>query len=308
MEAFVATVESGSFTAAGERIGLSQQRVAKRVADLEAHLQASLLERTTRRQRLTLVGERYYQRCRQILQEIDAAESLPRELEASLSGSLCIGAAKTFGIHSLMPFINDFMARHPSVDVELSLGEQRANLLEEGLDAAFRIGPVGDESLIARPLSPYRLVCCATPGYLQRFGVPRHPRDLIDHHCLDYRFSSPATPNIWVFVDRKGLSHPVSVSARLRIDESHALLQAALAGRGILMAPEVMVRRHLAEAALTPLLADYSGPTRPVHFIYRPDRYRTRLMRTLIEDVMRWFGSGQPAAGGRTEKGYPVRS
>ncbi|WP_264296812.1 LysR family transcriptional regulator [Gallaecimonas mangrovi] len=286
----MATVEAGSFTAAAQQLAISQQMVAKHVATLEAHLKASLLQRTTRSQKLTAVGSQYFQRCKQILADMQVADALPQMLDQEPQGSLRLSSAKTFGTFSLMPFVSHFLDKYPKIELELNLADHRVNLLEESVDGAFRIGPVDDDSLIARALPPFTLLLCASPDYVARFGKPAHPRDLERHQCLDYCFATPGVRNIWQFDDAQGQRWQVKAQSRLRINESQALLHAALAGQGLTLAPEVMVKKHIASGALLEVMPDFSGPSRPLHFVYRQDRYRTTVMRTLIDEVMAWYG------------------
>lgn len=236
MEAFVAAAESGSYARAATRLGLSPQMVAKHVAALEQRLGARLLNRTTRRQNLTELGSAYLERCKHILGEAQAADSLAQIMNATPRGKLRISAPVTFGSYSLMPFVTGFLREHPEVEIDLHLTDRYIDLVEEGYEAAFRIGPLADSSLTARPLAPYRLIACAAPAYLAAGGTPRVPADLEQHECLGYAYWSRPADNQWQF-RRDGRVHEVQVRSRLQVNESKALLSAAVDGFGIVLGP-----------------------------------------------------------------------
>lgn len=236
MEAFVAAAESGSYARAATRLGLSPQMVAKHVAALEQRLGARLLNRTTRRQSLTELGSAYLERCKHILGEAQAADSLVQIMNATPRGKLRISAPVTFGSYSLMPFVTGFLREHPEVEIDLHLTDRYIDLVEEGYEAAFRIGPLADSSLTARPLASYRLIACAAPAYLAARGTPRVPADLEEHECLGYAYWSRPADNQWQF-RRDGQVHEVQVRSRLQVNESKALLSAAVDGFGIVLGP-----------------------------------------------------------------------
>lgn len=195
MEAFVVAAESGSYASAALRLGMSPQMVAKHVSALELKLGARLLNRTTRRQSLTELGSAYYERCKHILAEAQEADSLAQIMSATPRGKLRISAPVTFGAHSLMPFVTAFLRQHPEVEIDLNLTDRTVDLVEEGYEAAFRIGPIANSSFIARPLAPYRLIACAAPSYLQARGTPQVPADLTAHDCLGYVYWSRPADN-----------------------------------------------------------------------------------------------------------------
>ncbi|MGH8409080.1 MAG: LysR family transcriptional regulator, partial [Pseudomonas sp.] len=190
MSAFVMAAELGSYARAAERLGMSPQMVAKHVAALERRLGARLLNRTTRRQSLTELGSAYYERCKHILTEAEAADSLAQIMNDTPRGKLKISAPVTFGSYSLMPLVTEFLRDNPEVEIDLHLTDRFVDLVEEGYEVAFRIGPLANSSLTARPLQPYRLVVCAAPKYLAERGTPLTPADLEHHECLGYAYWS----------------------------------------------------------------------------------------------------------------------
>lgn len=172
MSIFVKAVELGSFSAAAEALNMSPQLVGKHVQFLEQHLGVRLLHRTTRRQHLTEVGSQFYERSRNILAEVEAAEALAAETRAVPRGKLRVNAPVTFGIHALAPVLPKYLNAHPEVSIDLSLTNRMVDLIDEGYDAVFRIGELADSGLIARRLGPYRLMICAAPSYLRAHGTP----------------------------------------------------------------------------------------------------------------------------------------
>ena len=187
MTVFVQTVRYGSFAAAAEKLNMSPQMVAKHIEALEQRVETRLLNRTTRKQSLTVFGRLYLDRCHSVLSEVEAADMLAQSSHARPQGRLRVNAPVTFGRHGLMPVVTQFLNRYPDVDVELTLSDRLIDPVEEGYEAVVRLGPLQKNlALIARPLRTYRLVACASPAYLLAHGTPQLPSDLIDHECLGF--------------------------------------------------------------------------------------------------------------------------
>lgn len=289
MSAFVMAAELGSYARAAERLNMSAQMVAKHVASLEQRLGARLLNRTTRRQSLTELGSAYYERCKHILTEAEAADSLAQIMNDTPRGKLKVTAPVTFGSYSLMPLITAFLRDNPDVEIDLHLTDRFVDLVEEGYEAAFRIGPLATTGFTARPLAPYRLVVCASPAYLAARGTPYLPADLEQHECLGYAFWSRPADREWVF--HQGASaHKVQVASRLQINESRALMSAALGGFGIVLGPEDFLRTALASGELVRVLPAFDAPSRPMHLVYTANRQRTAKLRRFVEAVLMRFG------------------
>ena len=289
MTAFTKAVETGSFAAAATTLRISPQMVAKHVTYLEARIGARLLNRTTRRQSVTEIGQAYYDRCKLALAEVDWADSLADEAKGAPRGRLRINAPVTFGTHSLMPLIARYLRRHSAVDVDLVLSDRYVDLIEEGFEAVFRIGGLVETSLIARELSPFRLVACASPAYLRDHGRLLAPEDLSSHECLGYANSSGLTVNDWRFA-RDGRTHAIDVRSRLRVNNATALLQAALDGFGIAFVAEDLARAYLSSGQLVRVLPNYKPPSRPMHLLFHPDRRQTPKLKCFIEEVIAQFG------------------
>ena len=289
MAAFVTAADVGSFAAAAVQLGQSPQMVAKHVAFLENRLGSRLLNRTTRRQSLTEVGRTYYERCKIVLAEVDAADALAQERQAVPRGRLRVSAPVTFGAHSLMPLITRYLREHPEVEIDLALTDRFVDLVEEGHEVVFRVGLLDESGLIARALSPYRLAACASPAYLRACGTPATPEDLSDHECLGYAYWPRPAEAEWYFV-RDGSRHSVRVRSRLQVNDSRALMAAAIDGYGIVMGPEDVLRDALISGQLVRILTDFTGPSRPMHLLYVSDRRQTPKLRNFIDSAVHAFG------------------
>jgi DNA-binding transcriptional LysR family regulator len=286
MRIFVLAVERGSFAAAARECRITAPMVGKHIRALEERLGSRLLARTTRRQHLTEVGRRYYERCRRILQQVDDAELEAHAARDAPRGVLRISAPISFGSVRLAPALVEFLDRHPAVEIELLLEDGIVDLVGGGYDAAIRIGALPDSGLIARRLAPYRMAICAAPAYLKRRGIPRTPDDLADHHCLG--FTRWDRRGGWL-LGRKPASGERLPASRFSSNSGQALRAAALAGAGILMQPEALLAEDLAAGRLTPLLAKYLRPPRPMHLVYLRDRTLTPKLRAFIEFVAQRF-------------------
>ncbi|CNH86342.1 LysR-family transcriptional regulatory protein [Yersinia frederiksenii] len=288
MEVFVRAADLGSFAAAATALGLSPQMVARHIEALEQRLGVRLLNRTTRRQSLTDAGSQFLQSCRRILAETAAAESLADEMQSIPQGKLRISAPLIFGTYSLTPFLSGFLQQFPDLEVDLTLSDRYLDLIEEGYDAAFRIGPLDSLSLVARPLAPYRLLVAASPSYLERSGKPNIPEELTQHSCISYIWWSRNSNAAWTFTHDKKV-HTVEIASRLRINDASALLIAALTDQGIIMAPEALLRESLENGRLVRILPDYAPPSRELHLIYSADRQRTAKLRCFIQQAVDAF-------------------
>ncbi|NWB07874.1 LysR family transcriptional regulator [Pseudomonas sp. D5002] len=289
MSAFVMAAELGSYARAAERLGMSPQMVAKHVAALERRLGARLLNRTTRRQSLTELGSAYYERCKHILTEAEAADSLAQIMNDTPRGKLKISAPVTFGSYSLMPLVTEFLRDNPEVEIDLHLTDRFVDLVEEGYEVAFRIGPLANSSLTARPLQPYRLAVCAAPKYLAERGTPLTPADLEHHECLGYAYWSRPADREWSFYQGAVL-HKAQVASRLHVNESRALMSAARDGFGVVLGPEDFLRSALKSGELVRVLPDYEAPSRQMHLLYTANRQRTAKLRRFVDAVLLRFG------------------
>jgi len=288
MAVFAKAVEAGSFAAAAEALGLSAPMVGKHVRFLEDRLGAQLLARTTRRQSLTEVGRAFYERCRIVLAEAEAAEALAEDLRAVPRGRLRINAPVTFGAHEFVPMVARYLRANPEVSIEVTLSDRIVDLVEEGYEAVIRVAPLPDSSLVARRLRPYRLVACAAPAYLAERGVPARPEELGGHECLGFAHWAPRGE--WEFRDADGVISRVQIGGRVSINSGEALRSAALEGLGIILQPEGLLCDDIAAGRLVRVLPGYTPPSRPMHILFAPDRRPTPKLRSFIDAVVEEFG------------------
>lgn len=294
MAVFIKAADAGSFAAAAGALGISAQMVGKHVIFLEDRLGVRLLNRTTRRQSLTEFGKVYYERCKLVLAEAEAADSLARDLRAAPRGQLRVNAPVTFGTYGLVPLVARYLKAYPDVQIDLVLSDRLVDPIEESYEAVIRLGPLPDSSLVARPLTPYRLVACAAPAYLAEHGTPRVPEDLAAHDCLGFAYWSQSLANTWRFT-RDKQTHHVRVRGRFRVNDGKALLVAALEGCGIILGSEVALSPDIAAGRLVRLLPDFEAPSRPMHLLFAADRRPTPKLRSFIDMVVAEFGQGAAA-------------
>mgnify|MGYP003575801002 CR=1 FL=1 len=287
MKVFVDTVEKGSLTAAADAGGISAVMAGNHVRRLEARMGMRLLNRTTRRQHLTAFGEDYYQRCKEILRLVAETDQQAEHTRLAPSGRLRVTAPVTFGSEALMPALADYLARYPDVTVDVLLNDRVADLAEEGIEVAVRVGPV-DPGLVATPLAPYRMMVCASPDYLARHGTPTQPQDLARHHCLAF---STAALTHWR-LDGPGGRSEVPVAGRLRVNHGQALRVAALHGIGIVLQPAILLEADVRAGRLVPLLTDHDLPSHPMHVVCLPERQRSAKLRSFVTFLRERFAAG----------------
>lgn len=291
MQAFAAVVEQGGFTAAAEALRQSRAMVSKHVQDLEAHLGARLLNRTTRRVSLTEAGQVFFERTARLLAELEETEATVGALQATPRGRLRINTALTFGVLHLSPAVAEYMTAYPEVSVELTLNDRFIDLVEEGYDLAIRIARLADSNLIARRLAPCRTVVCAAPEYLKRHGCPRQPQDLASHNCLGYSYAQPRDE--WTF-DGPGGSVSVRVRGTLESNNGDALRAAGLLGLGIIRTPTFIVGTELRNGALVPLMPEYRIAEIGIHAVYPHSRHLSAKVRSFIDFLLPRYGEYPP--------------
>ncbi|MBN8884282.1 MAG: LysR family transcriptional regulator [Rudaea sp.] len=290
MTVFARVAELGNFTAVADEFEISATMVGKHVRALETRLGARLIHRTTRRQQLTDVGRLYYDRCKAVLEEAAAADASIDSLRGVPRGVLRITASTTYGSRKIAPALTEFLRLYPEVQAELVLNDRIADLIEEGFDAAIRIGKLDDSGLVARPLAPYRMLICAAPSYLAAHPAPRRPQDLDRHACLAYW----SQQGFWRLVGRDGREHRVRADSRLRTNNGEALRQAALAGFGIVLQPQVLLEDDVRAGRLVPLMQNYQVRSAPVHLVYLPDRRPTPKLQCFIDFIVARFEKPEP--------------
>ncbi len=280
MAIFAKVVESGSFTRASEMLALPKSTVSTQISKLESRLGVQLLQRSTRSLHLTQAGSSYYEHCARMVEVADQAITEISEMQARPTGTLRITAPANYGAVILSPLAVDFLERYPDLHIDFLLLDRVVNLIEEGIDLAFRLGPLRDSNLIARRLKPIRHYLCATPDYVERFSEPACPRELGNHHCLIHGMR-----DTWVFEGTDGRK-TINLSGRLSINNQQGLKCAALAGLGIVRLPEYMCIEELHSGQFVPILSNWPEPPAENHVVYPNTRHLPLKVRCFLDHVI----------------------
>lgn len=283
----IAVIETGSFTAASERLGMSKALVSKYVGEVEDSLGVRLLNRSTRRLALTEAGQRYYDQALPLLEEFaEMVDSVTGE-QSSPRGLLRISVPVTFGEMSLAPLIPKFLQAYPDIGVDLQLNDKMIDMLEEGIDVVIRIGAVDDSSLIAKHIQTLPLTLCASPDYVTQCGRPQVPKDLSKHQCIiDSNFRIGKS---WPITCSNNITTSVEVSSRIMANSPRAVKEIVLAGGGIGMIPHFIVEDALAEGRLEEILPSYRTLEFGLFAIYPHRRYLSRKVRCFIDFLIAEF-------------------
>lgn len=289
LKLFVEVVESGGFNRAAKRLGISKSIVSRRIAQIEADLGVRLLTRSSRGIVPTEAGAEFKQRSERILADFEEAREAVARRGGDVAGLLRLSVPLSFGVRHVAPVLTDLAARYPRLEFDVSYNDRVVDLIGERFDAAIRIGILQDSALVARRIAPSGAVVVASPDYLARHGTPRAPADLTQHECLIYTGSLDAD---WHF--RQG-KRPLAVrpKGRLRSDSGEAIMQWALAGLGISMAPTFIVAEEISKGRLVPLLLDFATPEFGIYIVRPPGDYVPGKLRVLIDTLVERF-NGAP--------------
>lgn len=283
LETFVTAVKSGSFAGAARLLGISPAMVGRRIQALEEHHGARLIERTTRAQRLTELGESFYAQAQAVLEAMSELDDLTRTEPGRLTGRIRATGPATLGIHRLAAIVARFCELNPAVTVELSLNDRRADLIAEGYDVAVRVGELQASSMIARRIGTYRFRCAAAPSYAASLGLPLTPEELRHHRCILNLNMSPR--NRWPFIGPGGVSVVAEVEGGLQIDNGEAQLAAALAGAGIVYLPVDLVEAPLRTGELIEVLPHWNRMTLPIHIVHPSRRLVPRRLSAFMDAI-----------------------
>ena len=282
MSLLVAVVDAGSLSAAARRLGVPLPTVSRKVAELESHLKARLLHRTTRKLSLTEAGDAYVAACRRILEEVGEAERVAVGEHVSPKGELAVTAPVAFGRLHVVPVIAEFLAHYPEIDVNLVLTDRVVHLMDEDADVAVRIGDLPDSTLIATRVGTVRRVVCASPEYLASRGVPSAPRDLAAHSCVN--FEVLASTRAWVFgVGKSEVSVPVH--SRLAVNTAEAAIAAAILGVGLIRALSYQVTDAIRNNTLCVVLQEFESAPLPVSLVHKGQAPLPLKLRAFLDFV-----------------------
>lgn len=281
MAIFVRVVESGSFTGAAKALGLPKSTVSRKITQLEERLGVRLIQRTTRSLSLTDTGSAYHEQCSRILGEIEEANNAVTQMQSTPTGTLRITAPVLFGSTALSSLISEYMELHPQVNIDLILTDQRLDLVQEGIDVAFRVGHLEDSSLIGRYLGDVTAILCASPDYIARNGTPSHPNDIHQHQVIA---SSGWTQ--WSLKGPEGQDINVNTKPRLTVNDLSSLYTLALSGTGIAALPVLISASAIKNKNLIPVLCDWPFEAHPIHTLYASNRHLSAKVRTFVDFII----------------------
>jgi DNA-binding transcriptional LysR family regulator len=281
MSHFVAVVETGSITAAADRLELTVAAVSKRLKLLEADLGVRLLTRNTRQLALTEAGHYYYQHCREIQEEVSRVDQHLLAMQGRLSGSLRINMPMTYGKLRLSKWLIRFLQEYPDIHLTAHLDDAYTDAASGDYDVVIRIGVLEDSRLVARKLENVYLMPVAAPAYLQQHGTPQTPAELAQHQCLHY--TNVSHREGWMFYDPSGTAHNVQIRGQLCANNGEILKQAAIAGMGIVLLPDFELIDSLENGELVRILPDYSAQTVSVYAVYPSRQFLPEKTRVLVE-------------------------
>lgn len=285
MQIYVRVAELASFTQTADTMGLPKSSISAAVQQLESELGTRLLHRTTRRVQMTQDGQVFYERCKDLLADFEELQSLFRNDQAALQGRLRVDMPIKVATEVVLPRLPEFLQSHPALDIELSSTDRRVDLIREGFDCVLRVGELDDSNHIARPLGYYRMVNCASPGYVSRFGLPRHPDELAGHRLIHYVSTLGARDSGFEYLEPDNASSIkyIAMEGALTVNNSDAYLGACLAGLGIIQVPEYGVRAALDSGQLVELMPQYRAAPMPVSLIYANRRHQPRRVRVFMD-------------------------
>ena len=276
---FVNVAETESFTQASKKLAISTAQVSRQVNALEKRLNIKLLYRTTRKVSLTEEGQIFYQHCRGVLDGLNAAERAITNLQSTPQGKIKLTAPVTYGEQHILPLINNFMKKYQDIEVTAYLTNQQLDLINENFDLAIRLGKLSDSSMMAKKLAKRTNYVCASPAYLDKYGIPHSLSELNKHNCL------LGTREYWHFSD-SGKEKNIRVKGNLRCNSGFSLVDAALKGLGIVQLPDYYIKDHLAKGSLISVLDNYKAPDEGIWAVYPQNRHLSPKIRLLVEHLI----------------------
>lgn len=293
MAVFTKVVEEGSFSSAARALKLTPSAVSKQIGRLEDRLGVRLLNRTTRQLSATEEGDAFYQRCVRILTDMEEAELAVSQRHSAPRGTLRVNCGVAFGKHQISPLIPEFLERYPEVNVEMTLTDALADLVEEGQDVAIRFGKLQDSSMVARQLAVSRRAICCSPAYLERKGEPKHPSELTEHNRL--AFATAIHLNEWIFRLPDGTEFPVKAEGNFTANNGETIHEMVLAGLGIARLAEFLVAPEVKEGKLVRILTPfYRDVEVPINAVYPTRRHLSPKVRAFVDFLVEKFNPVPP--------------
>lgn len=291
MRAFARVVEAGTFTRASNSLDMPKATVTKLIQTLETHLRTRLLNRTTRRVTVTPDGAAYYERVVRLLADLDELDGSMTLSQASPKGRLRIDVSAALALLIIIPALPDFHARYPDIQIDMGVTDRPVDLIAENVDCVVRGGEITDQSLIARRLGELAFITCAAPSYLARHGEPSHPTDLDGEHYVVGYFSAESGRH-WPFTfEADGEALEIHGRYIAAFNDGNSYVAAAIMGLGVIQAPTFMIRHHLENGSLRPILTNWTTDAMPLHVVYPPNRHLSTKLRIFVDWIADIFAS-----------------
>lgn len=289
LQAFVAVVEAEGISSAANQLGIAKSAVSRRLQELESSLKTQLIYRSTRSFSLTPEGSQFYERCVQIIEDLNKAESSITKHSGSLLGTLRVTAPMSFGVLQLAPLIGDFLSTHKDLKLELDLNDRIVDIIAENFDVGIRISRFEDTALIGRKISEITHIAVASPNYLKKMGTPKSPSDLNGHKGLVYSNKDPK--DYWQFDSKKPNSKvDVSkISCSLKVNNGDALREASIAGLGIAILPSFIVNKAISDGKLKAILQDYQKSPLYLYALYSSKKNTSAKVIAFVEFLIKNF-------------------
>jgi DNA-binding transcriptional LysR family regulator len=287
LQNFIRVVEAGSISKAAEQLGVAKSGVSRRLVELESRLGVRLLNRTTRRSSLTEAGQAFYQGALKLLDDVSELNAAATDTDASLKGTLRLAVPLSFGLCHLSPAIDQFLGTNRELNFNIDFSDRHIDLVEQGVDLAIRIADMNDSTLQARRICPIRLLLCASPAYLEQYGVPETPEDLRTHRILQYDIGGGAMLRL---EDGQGGEHVVHTRPRIVANNGDFLRDMAMAGHGIILTPSFIAWQAIAAGELVSIMPGYCPQHLSAYAVYPQTRYLPRRARMFIDFLVERFG------------------
>lgn len=286
MNVFVRVAKAGSFAGGARDLGISRAMATKHIMQLESNLGTRLFNRTTRSLSLTEVGSQYLERCQQVLGDVEEMEAAVTHLQTEPRGVLKISAPPVIGATHISRALAEFLKIHPDLTVDMILQGSPGDLIDEGIDLAIHLGALEDTSMVARKLASSSLVVCGSPEYLEQYGIPQTPEDLVKHSCL-VNWAIPPRDK-WQFKGETGYT-VMNVSGRMQANAAHPIRIAAINGLGLVMLPTYIVGSDIEKGKLKLVLENYTLPPLDIHAVYPHRKYLSAKVRSFMDFLQEWL-------------------
>lgn len=286
IEIFIRIVEAGGIGKAAEQMNMAKSAVSRRLSELETQLGAKLIHRTTRTSKLTEAGQQFYEKALGVVSAFSDLTQTVREGDEGVSGTLRIAVPLSFGLNHLTPVFDAFMDAYPGIRLDIDFSDAEVDLVSSGVDMAIRISDLKDSSMQARKIAPIQFAMVASPGYLQKHGVPSALQDLKHHQLLKY---GNDVMNSWRLIDELGEQHDISFNSRIQANNGDFLKEMAKSGHGIILSPTFIIWQDLQAGSLVRVLETYHRPEIHVYAVYPRNRFVSKKTRAMIDFLLDFF-------------------